>query len=161
MLTAHSSLMRAEQPALRRRGDTMDPWQQRRGIFCSTLHDAPRVAIAVLWERTIGMPAIAHHHAALRNGFPDEDGQALARPIDNPLHANASDPVAANLGGNGHQGLVADVPTPSALLNPADKRLINLNLAGERFPSWPKHRPPQFVQPGPRRLVAANPQYVV
>lgn len=151
--------MRFQQPALQRRGDTMDPWQQRRGILCAALHNVPRVAIAVPGGRTIGLQPIAHHHAALLNGLPDEGGQALARPIDNPLHANASDPVAANFSGHGHQGLVADVPAPSALFDPADKRLIN--LTGERFPGWPNHRPPQFVQPRPCRLVAANPQQVV
>lgn len=161
VLTTDSPLMRAQQPALQKGGNTMDPWKKRRGIFGAVLDDVSRVAIAVIGKRAIGRQPITHDHAALLDHFTDEGRQAGARPIGDPLQANAPDPVAANLGSNDHQRLVSDVPTPSPFFDPADERLVDLDLTGERLTAWPNHRPPQFVQPGPCRLVAADSQYAV
>lgn len=75
--------------------------------------------------------------------------------------ANSSNPFAANRGDNAHHRLVSEVPTPSALFAPADKRLVGLDLTGERLAVRPHHRTPQFVPPSPRRLLAADSQHAV
>jgi hypothetical protein len=139
----------------------MNPWKKSRGLLGAALHDASRVAIAVIGKRSIGLQPITHYHPALLDRLPDEGRQAVARPIGDLLHANVSDPFTSNLGGNDHQRLVSDVPTPSALFDPADKRLVDLDFACERLTARPHHRTPQFVQPGPRRLVAADSQHAV
>ena len=160
MLTTDSPLVCAQQPALQKGRHTMNPWKKSRGLGAA-LHDASRVVIAVLGKRAIGLQPITHDPAARLDRFPDEGRQAVARPISDPLQANASNPVAANLGGHDHPRLVSEVPTPSALFDPADTRLVDLDLTGERLAARPHHRTPQFVQPGPRRLLAANAQHVV
>jgi len=160
VLTTDGPLVRAQQPALQKGRDTMNPRKKSRGLGAA-LHDTSRVAIAVLGKRAIGLQPLTHDHAALLDRLPDEGRQAVARPSSDPLHANASNPFAANLGGNDHHRLVSEVPTPSALFDPADKRLVDLDLTGERLAAWPHHRTPPFVQPGPRRLLAADSQYVV
>jgi hypothetical protein len=138
----------------------MNPRKKSRGLG-ATLHDASCVAIAVLRKRAIGLQPITHYHATLLDRLQDEGRQAVARPISDPLQANASDPFAANLGGNDHQCLVSDLPTPSALFNPADKRLIDLDLTCERLAARPHHRTTQFAQPGSSRLVTADSQHAV
>lgn len=82
------------------------------------LHDASRVAIAVLRKRARGLQPITHYHAAPLRSPPGQRSSSGARLIGDPVHANASDPGAATLGGNDHHRLVSEVPTPSALFNP-------------------------------------------
>lgn len=161
VLTTDGSLVRSQQPALQKWRDTMNPRKKSRGLLGLALHDASRVAIAVLRKRSIGLQPITHSHTALLDRLPDEARQAVARPISDPLQANASNPFAANLSGHDHPRFVSEVPTLSALFEPADTRLVDFDLTGERLAARPHPRTPQCVQPGPRRLVTADSHHAV
>lgn len=84
-----------------------------------------------------------------------------AEAILDPLHPNSSDVSAADLGGNGHQGLASDVSAASALLNPSNERLIDFHLAAKRLTARADHRASEFVKPRPGGLVAPNAQYTI
>src|SRR4029453_10605063 len=47
--------------------------------------------------------------------------------------------------------------TPSA--KAPDEGLVHFDPAAQPVPVWSDHRPPQFMQPGPGRLVTAQPQH--
>ena len=157
VLTTDGPLVCSQQPALQKGRDTMNPRKKSRGLLGAALHNASRVAIAVIGKRSIGLQPITHYRTALLDRLPDEGGQAVARPIGDPLHANASNPFAANLGGNDHQRLVPDVPTPSARFNPADERLVAADSqhavqADGTRPVLLPNDPPHRLKPESERL---------
>ena len=50
--------------------------------------------------------------------------------------------------------------TPTdAILEPPDKRLVHLHPPGQPVAAGPDHRPPEFVEPRPGRLVAAEAEH--
>ena len=56
-------------------------------------------------------------------------------------------------------GLCFGFSAPLSLFGAADTGFVDLDGAREAIPTGPDHRPPQLVEPCPRRLVAAEPEH--
>jgi hypothetical protein len=58
-----------------------------------------------------------------------------------------------------HESLGFHLPAAAPGMHAADVRFIYLDATSQPIPSGTDHRAPQLVQPRPRRLVAAEPQF--
>ena len=94
------------------------------------------------------------HHGAL-----DEGEQAVRGHVLDASQADAADAATALLGRHRNNSLGLGLPAPFALFGATDVGFIDLDAAGEAIAARPDHRPTQLVEPGPGRLVAAQPEH--
>ena len=76
-----------------------------------------------------------------------------------PVEANAADALAVLLGCDRNDGLALDLSAPFVLFRAADVGFVDLDRAAECVATRPNHGAAQLVQPGPGRLVAAEPEH--
>jgi hypothetical protein len=65
------------------------------------------------------------------------------------------------LGGDHDQRLTSRAAAPVARLEAADQGLIDLDRAGQLVTTGKHHRPPELVQPRPRRLIATEAEHAL
>ena len=98
-------------------------------------------------------------HRPGRHGILDEGKKAVRGHVLNAPKADPADAATPLLGRHRDDGLCFGFPAPLSLFGAADIGFVNLDSAGEAIPTGPDHRSPQLVEPGPRRLVAAEPEH--
>src|SRR5213595_2079337 len=138
----------------------MDARQQfRRMALAAQDRDLTSVAFAV--EGEVAQPTIRMHNTAGLNRLLHEGHQTVRRSVRNATHANASDAPALLLRRHDNQGLALRFAAPHTLFRSPHVSLVNLDSSRQLFPARSHHRPPQFVQPTPSRLVTAEPQHAL
>ena len=68
-------------------------------------------------------------------------------------------PLPSSLGGHRDQRFVLQLAAPQALFESAQLTFLDCPSRGQQIPPRPHHRAPHFVQPGPSRFVAVQPQH--
>src|SRR5713101_2883966 len=119
MLSADGALVRAQQPTLEERGDTVDPREHGFGGVTAAEPDPPVMAIADVGESAVALQTVRAHDGARGDGLLDERQQAVRRGVRDPAQANPTDGRAAHLRSDSHQGLLAEVATPPTRLDAA------------------------------------------
>src|SRR5712692_3839179 len=158
MLPADGALVRAQQPTLEERGDPVDTREHGFGGLAAAEQDPPVMAIADLGESAVALQTVRDHDGARGDGLLDERQQAGRRGVRDPAQANPTDGRAAHLRSDSHQGLLADVATPTTGLDAAHERFVHFHRAGQAVPAGAHHGAAQLVEPGPGGAVAAEPQ---
>ena len=101
------------------------------------------------------------HLTARLDDVVDESLEALRRRVRHAAQPNPAEPLPDILGSDDNQGFFLGSAATEAILEAPDVRLVHFDVAGEPVPAGPHHRPSQFVQPGPGRLVAAQAQHLL
>ena len=132
-------------------------WRHLNGLSLGMMGDPVRCLPKVVHPDVAALKLQHNHHDRSRlDGVLHERHQAVGRGIRHPPHPDAPDGTAAYLGGNDHQGLLAEVPASAARLDPADDGLVHLDLRRDPIPAGPHHRAAELVQPRPGRAVTAQ-----
>jgi hypothetical protein len=114
--------------------------------------------IAMRSEPVVTHPPIGMHQAARLDDLVDEPLQAARRSVHHAPQSNATDLAALVLDGDDNEELLDGPTSGRAFLERADERLVDFDLARQPFPTRADHCAPEFVQPRPGRLIAAQPQ---
>jgi len=157
MLLADGPLMRAQQPAFRQRDDGVDPRQQFAGGLAAAGYHDRLVPIAL--QAAVGGPSVGPDHAARLDVLRNEgvkDGPGQVRDAAHPNPTDLARPVL--LRGHNHEGFGFRQPADNTLFLRPPIGFVHLHGSGQPVPPWPNHRSPQFVQPGPGGLIAAQAQ---
>ena len=88
----------------------------------------------------------------------DEGGEDIGRNIGDHTKPNPATALAALLHRGGDDGFILGGPTRLAGFRTADVALVDLDLAGQGLPIGPDHGGADLREPGPRRLIAAEPE---
>ena len=161
MCGAAGALMGAQQPPLEQGRDEMNARQQlvrRLGVLGQVRNPVP---VAVRLHAVVARPAIRVHLTARLDDVVDESLEALRRRVRHAAQPNPAEPLPNILGSDDNQGFFLGSAATDAILEAPDVRLVHFDVAGEPVPAGPHHRPSQFVQPGPGRLVAAQAQHLL
>jgi len=158
MFEAHRPLMGAEDPSLEQREDQMNAGQHLgRGLIELGQH-RDDVAIAGLAELGIAAPAVGVSGFAIAEVAADEGGEDIGRNIGDHTEANPATALATLLHRGGDDGFILGGPTRFAGFRTADVALVDLDLAGQGLPIGPNHGGADLGEPGPGRLIAAEPE---
>jgi hypothetical protein len=114
--------------------------------------------VACRFEAQIGRKAVGDHHAAGSDALLHEGFEAVGRGVADNRQPDSTDTLSIHLSCNGYEGLLAYVATAPALLDASHKSFIDFYFTRELIAAGAHHRSPQFVKPGPRCLIAAEPQ---
>lgn len=141
----------AEQPPFEQCRDAMNSWKL----------DAPRpgqpaVPIPHIFEPAISPLAVADDPGAFSNVLLHEFNDSGTLVVWNLGDPDATSSCPADFGGDYHDIFCFPRMIPRA--QAADQRLINLDVAGKLFTSWPDHGSTQFMQHGPRCLITGQPE---
>ena len=129
------------------------------GRFRAVADDSDLVLVAGRRQPAITTPSVGMDHRPGRHGILDEGKKAVRGHVLNAPKADPADAATPLLGRHRDDGLCFGFPAPLSLFGAADIGFVNLDSAGEAIPTGPDHRSPQLVEPGPRRLVAAEPEH--
>jgi len=153
----HRPLMSPQQPSFQEAGYAVAGRQQvppnlARGADHS-MSIPPRLQVFVS-APAIGSDLGTRHDQSLQGG-----AQRSPRGVGHMSQADSSDfPSRQKLDRQQHQGLSFGSPTSLARFLSSQIALIDFHKAFQPIPPRTNHRPTQFVQPSPCRLVAAQSQ---
>src|SRR5574338_401254 len=116
------------------------------------------VTIAGLAKPGIAAPAVGVSGFAIAEVVVDEGGENIGRNIGDDTKANPAAALAALLHRGGDDGFILGGPTRFAGFRTADIALVDLDLAGQGLAIGPNHGGAALGEPGPCRLVAAEPE---
>ena len=85
--------------------------------------------------------------------------QRIGGGIANPTEPNAAHASAVLLGRDDDQRLLEPAAAARPVLGSADVGFVDLDTSGEPLAPRSHHGPTQLVEPGPGRLIAAQPQH--
>ena len=139
MLTADTSLMRSEEPALEERGCPVHTGQHGLCRFTTAKKDSTVVPISEARKATISLQPVGNDNRAGFHYFLHKRQQALGRGVRYTMHSYSADRRTANLGRDGDQRLVSDVSAAPACLYTTDESLVHLDRPGQSVPAWPNH----------------------
>src|SRR5512143_2966184 len=88
----------------------------------------------------------------------DEGGEDIGRNIGDHPKANPAAALAALLHCGGDDGFIPGSPTRLAGFRTTDVALVDLDLASQGLPIGPDHSGADLREPGPCRLIAAEPE---
>src|SRR5579859_7302421 len=139
----------------------MNPGHQLGRRFLPTTKVSNGMLVARLLQRLVSKPTVGVDHASRFHRILDEGNQTPGRGIGNSPQADASDTASLFLSRNYNQGFLFGFATSHAFLQPAQKGFIDFHGPSQPFTARPDHRPAQFMQPSPGRLVAPQAQYAL
>src|SRR6516225_3086434 len=155
MAVADTMVSTAE-PRLEVAKDAMDVRQELRGSLRSALR-ARAMAVAQIYKRGIGGPAIRQDRGSGSGGALDETGQRAPRGIRHDLEPYAAGGLASHFHRAHDQRLFQQLtPALQARLMASQVGLVDLDLIPERLSLWVHHGPAELVQERPGRLVAQS-----
>ena len=88
--------------------------------------------------------------------IPDESTKAWRRQVSDLGHANSTCTTTTHFRCYGHDRLSLSTSTANFFPGSADVFFIYFNLASQLIPSGTHHRPTQFMQPRPCRIITAK-----
>src|SRR5215472_2570429 len=137
----------------------MNPGHQLGRRFLPTTKVRNGMPVALLLQRLVSKPTVGVDHASRFHRILDEGNKTPGRGIGNSPQADASDTASLLLSRNYNQGFLFRSATSHAFLQPAQKGFIDFHGPSQPFTARPDHRPAQFMQPSPGRLVAPQAQH--
>lgn len=161
MLVLDAALQRSHEPPLEQRGDLVDARHDDVSRIGAGADDGDRMPVASRRQTGIAAPAIGLDGRAGFHGAAHEGQQAVGRDVGDSAQSDPAEAAAVLFCRHRDDGLAGGFPTLLAFLRGADIGLVHLHLAMQAVATGTDHRPPQLVQPGPRRLVAAQPQHTL
>ena len=159
MLVLDAALVSAEQPPLEKRRDSVNSRHDFVSWIGAATDHGDLMLISTRRQPGIAFPSIGMDYRPGRDRTLDEGKKAVRRDILDALKANATGTAAILFGCNSNDGFVLGFSTACALFGAAHIGFVNLDSPRQKVSSWPDHCPAQFVQPGPGRLVAAQPEF--
>src|SRR5271166_3430590 len=114
------------------------------------------MVIAGVGQAGVTAPTIRVDGASGLHGGAHKGQQAVSRHIPNAAQPDPAEAATVLLDGDRDNGLARGLPASCALFRCTDIGFVHLNLAMKVVPARADHRPPQLVQPGPGRPVAAK-----
>jgi len=150
--------MGAEQPPFEERHDSVHARQQLGRRFVPAVQKRGAVTVAALLQPAVTEEAVGVQETARGDGLLDKCLKAVGGGVGDPPHPDAAHSLVRFLHGDRNQGLLFGLSARHPLLDPAQVRLVDFDGTRQPIAPRPHHRPPQLVQPSPRRLVAAQPQ---
>ena len=148
-----SALMRSQQPTFQKGHDPMNPRQQ---MFLSIrLASLNTSVMGVASQTLVRRQTIGSDCAPAFNHLSDEPMECSLTQIQHAPQTNPPNPSASDLDGHHNQRLLRYFPTCYSLFLGTPVRLVDFHDSPKAISARPYHCPPQFMQQGPRRLVAA------
>ena len=162
LLSGRTTLENTEQPAFQESGNTVNPRQWRRPLFCGS-SSMGLVNIPRFDQVSVGEPTVRHDGRSGRGDLPDESGQVLMGTAGNHLQAKPAHTLSTDLDCCGYHRLGPErhpkpLSVPRPLISATDIEFIDLDLSSQRLPIRPDHRPPQLMEAHPSRSVASEPK---
>jgi len=163
-LTATNAMMGTNQPVLEVADDTIGEWHDRLGSLAQRRpqgllqRDVPISSSRESGERP---EAITVDRRASRDGGFDEGAHRCGSEVWQDDEADATRPIVTTLNRNQHRNrapifeLTASFDTGLRAANP---RVIEFDLAMERFPCRVHHRSAEFVEHQPGGFIATQPE---
>src|SRR6187549_837154 len=108
---SNGALMRAQQPTLEQRNDSMHPRQQMLGIRGLMLLDLAVVSVA--FHFAVSLQAVGHNGAARFDGLANETMQRGPAGIGNVPQPDAPHALSVGLSSDNDQGFVHRLATPN------------------------------------------------
>ena len=158
VFTAHSALVRPDQPALQQGSHPVNVGQQLGGRLARTGQKVVLVPIAKRLQADVPFPAVGVDRAVGLDSLLDEAVQLLLGRFADALHTDPSYPRAVFLGGDGYQCFFLRLPSAQSLFCAPHIGLVDLHATAEPFSAGPHHRAPQLVQQRPGGTVASQTQ---
>ena len=158
VFTAHSALVRPDQPALQQGSHPVNVGQQLGGRLARTGQKVVLVPIAKRLQADVPFPAVGVDRAVGLDSLLDEAVQLLLVRSADALHTDPSYPRAVFLGGDGYQCFFLRLPSAQSLFCAPHIGLVDLHATAEPFSAGPHHRAPQLVQQRPGGTVASQTQ---
>ena len=115
----HSSVMASQQPALQKGRDSVDAGEECRGGLAASSDDPGPVLVPRLLQSFVPLPSIRDDDGSWLDRTRHEPSEASGRRGWNAAQADASDALPIDLRGDGHQGLVSQVPAASSRFDAA------------------------------------------
>ena len=126
------------------------------GGVAAGVEAVPVVAVTGASDAVVAGVAVRGNDAGRFDQLLDRRQQAVAARAWDAGEANSTHAAAALLDRDQHHRLPFCSTTVFARRDAADVRLVDLDLAGELVAARTHHRPPELVQPRPRRFVGAE-----
>jgi len=158
MLALYPTLVSAQQPALQQRRYPMHSGQQSVRFLAAPSNNPFPMDVACGFEAQVRRKAIGDYHAAAGDALLHEGFETVGRGVGDNRQPNSTDTLSIHLSGNGYESLLAYVATAPALFDAPYEGFIDLNVARKLIATRAHHRPPQFMEPSPRCLIAAETQ---
>src|ERR1700683_3277536 len=139
----------------------MNPGHQLGRRFLLATKISNSMPVSPLLQRFVSKPTVGVDYASRFHRILDERNKTPGRGIGNSPQADASDTASLFLSRHYNQGFLFGFPPPHAFLQPAQKGFIDFHGPRQPFTARPDHRPAQFMQPSPGRLVAPQAPYAL
>ena len=163
MSGADGTLMGSQEPPLKQRRNEMNPGQQFVSRFWMIAQECDAMAVAMRLQPIVTQPPIGVYQTARFDDIVNKTLKTIGRRVRNTAQANATDPATAAglFYGYDNQGLFERPATPNPSFVGTQVGLVHLDFAVQSVAVRPHHCAAQFVQPGPSRLVAAEPEHLL
>jgi hypothetical protein len=138
----------------------MDSRQEFRRLLRTTLLKNAIMNVTLVFQIPISLPTIRANGAAWLNACLDKSTQFVPRRVAHNLHPCTSEGSAAFFDRDRYQRLVF-CPSPRGILGPTDIGFVDFDQPVQSITSWANHGSPEFVQPGPGSLIAAQSQILL
>jgi len=112
--------------------------------------------VDVTVQMAVAFPPVGLYRTVRLNGLCDEPVQCGLTGVGNLTQADATDTRTIGLGSHHNHRLFYGFPASDTLFLATPECLIDLHQPVQSFTPRPYHRPPQFMQHRPRRLVTAE-----
>src|SRR6516164_896432 len=159
MLVTHRSLISPHQPALQERHYAVHSGQELGGGLLLSVKLRDLMDVTFRSQGAVAVPPVRVHHTPRCDRFRYKGQKTLCRGIRDLPHADPSDTRPIFLSRNDNQRLSPQVPTPKTFLLSTQVSLVHLHSPRQQGAPGPNHRPTQFMQPRPGRLVSAQAQH--
>ncbi len=155
----HAALMGSHQPSFEQRGNVVNAGHDHVGRIGATADDGDSMLVAQRRQASVAAPTVSVDGRSGHGDGPNEGDQAVRRYVGDAVQTDAANATTAFLCRHDDNGLVLGLTSAPALFRAADVSLVDLDLTGEAIAARADHRPAQFMQPGPGRLVAAQTEH--
>jgi len=156
MFMTNRPVMCSHQPSFQERCNLMHPWHHFGRLLPAMGNLNDHAAIAI--HASVSLPIVCQKYASRFYRFSNKGVDAFGASIYYPAHPNPSSPLTIFLRSHNNHCFVNHTASMTPRLWRTDKRFINFNFSPESFSSRCNHGTAQFVQPSPRRNIAAQPQ---
>ena len=158
MLVADRALVRAEDPTLQKRSNSVHSRHEFVGEFFTSADVGNLVRVALGFDAVVAAPSVGVDYRPRLHGLADEWNQAAGGYVWDSPEADTPDASSILLHRDHHNALGLRLSPGYALFRAANVRLVDLDTPAETAPRRSHHCTPHLVEPGPGCLVAPQAQ---